>query len=105
MMNEIESFGGSVLVPAIVWVEYLSGLRPANRTTMARSLERGASFIGFDRTIADEAIRLVHESAAMGRPMSWTDLQVAATARALHEELVSNDAIFDDIAGLTVHRY
>jgi predicted nucleic acid-binding protein len=105
MMNDLESFGRPILIPAIVWVEYLSGVPPSKRPGKERLIEGATSFIAFDRTIADEAVRMVHECAAAGKSMSWTDLQVAATTRALNDELVSNDGVFADVAGLSVQRY
>ena len=89
-------------IPAAVWVEYLSTMPPAERAAAARTLERSASFVPFDRDLADVAARLQHDMAARGRELSWHDLHVAATALHLGEPVVSNDRAFRRVPGLDV---
>ncbi len=105
MIADLESLGGPVLVPAAVWLEYFAGVSVGAEASLARLLERAATFVPLDRGIVDEAVRLRHECNARGRRLSWTDLQVAGTARHLREELVSCDERFQGIPGLTVRRY
>lgn len=89
-------------IPAAVWTEYLSAMPPSERATAARTLERSATFVPYDRDLADVAARVQHDLATRGREMAWHDLQVAATALHYGEPVVSNDRAFKRVPGLDV---
>jgi predicted nucleic acid-binding protein len=89
-------------VPAAVWIEYLAPMSPAERSDAARALESLVQFVPLDRGIADRAATLQAEMLERGKPLAWHDLQVAATALEVQEEVVSNDARFRDVPGIAV---
>lgn len=89
-------------VPAAVWIEYLAAMSPAERTDASRALESLVTFVPLDRAVADRAATLQSELLERGRPLAWHDLQVAATALELQEDVVTKDARYRDVPGLAV---
>lgn len=94
-----------VFIPAAVWMEYLVGRSLKDRAATVTGLGQAAVLHGFGRAEADEGIRIYDALEAMGQPLAWHDLQVAATARSLGEPLVSNDQAFRRVPGLQVMRF
>lgn len=94
-----------VRVPAAVWVEFLYRAQPALRARAERTLDATLSFEPFDRETAQHAAKLQHELHAVGRPLAWHDLQVAATALRHDEVLVTNDKAFARVAQLRTLRH
>lgn len=80
-----------LVVPAAVWAEYLSGLPAAYRSARARSLAAVAEVAAFDRHLADHLADLQGELMRRGEPIGWHDGQVAATALARRDALVTTD--------------
>lgn len=89
-------------VPAAAWVEYLSSFTPSTRAKASRILEESAIFEPFTRALADDAARIQFELRREGKVLGWHDLQIAATALAHNESLVSADAGFAIVPGLDV---
>lgn len=92
-------------VPSICWVELLRGVPLAKHPRAVRDLEAWVEFEPFGREAADIAVRLQHELVALGRPLAWNDLQVAATALLHREPVVTRDNAFAEVPGLTVDSY
>jgi predicted nucleic acid-binding protein len=93
---------GPLRVPAAAWTEFLAFLPPAKRSRAVAELESSASFEAFTRELADEAARLQHELLREGRPLSWNDLQIAATALHFGEPLLTADRAFARVPGLEI---
>ena len=89
-------------IPAATWVEYLSSFPPASRAKASRILEESAIFEPFTRSLADDAARIQFELRREGKTLGWHDLQIAATALAHNESLVTADAGFGIVPGLDV---
>ncbi len=90
------------IVPMVVWMEYLAGLRPALWSEAQRIVSRSATLVPFGQAEAHRAAVLQQACVASGRRRQWTDLQVAATAVEAGVALVTLDADFLDIPGLDV---
>lgn len=99
-MNTLQDAGLPVLVPAAVWLEYLSGIPARIREQAARILAQGCDVVPFDQGLADRAVLWQDELMRQGKPLGWHDLQVAATALQRHEELVTYDQGFAAIPGI-----
>lgn len=95
---------GPLRVPAAAWTEYLSFLAPAARSKAVTQLESATAFEAFSRELADEAARLQHELLRDGKPLSWNDLQIAATALHYNEALLTADRAFARVPGLEIVR-
>lgn len=102
LLSEFRQFGAPLRVPAAVWVEYLSGFPPGSRSRVTQELTNSCVFEPFDRAQADAAARLQHELAKGGLPLSWHDLQIAATAFVAGEPLLTSDEGFQRVVGLDV---
>jgi predicted nucleic acid-binding protein len=89
-------------VPAAVWVEFLFGIDLGRLEQARQELLGRAQLHAFGPVEAMEAVHLQRELREAGRLLAWHDLQVAATARAVREPLVSNDKAFRGIPGLDV---
>lgn len=97
--------GASLRIPAAAWAEFLASFAEGRRQRAASELLARAEFHPFGREEADEAADIQHDLIRSGRPMPWHDLQVAATARLLGEDLVSNDLAFRRVPGLSVRTF
>lgn len=105
LYEDLVERGEPLRVPAAVWVEYLSPMKPAERRR-AREMLEGATLIEpFERATADEAIEIQFELLGEGRRLGWHDLQVAATARSHREAIVSNDAALASVPGVETQRH
>ena len=89
-----------VRVPAVVWVQFLAGVPAGKRQQAQVQLQRATHFVPFDLPIAKRALALQAELMAGGMRLSWSDLQVAATALHLDEPLLARDADFGRVPGL-----
>lgn len=101
-LEDLLRAGHALRVPAAAWVEYLSAFPEPGLGPAMRALEARATFVAFDRGVAEAAAALQHDLSARGRPLAPHDLQVAATALRLDEPLVSNDRAFRRVRGLVV---
>lgn len=89
-------------VPAAAWVEFLSGVNEAHRTASEAVLQAATLFHPFGVVEARAAVSIQSALRVAGRPLAWSDLQIAATAITLGEPLVSNDQAFRRVPGLDV---
>ncbi len=90
------------IVPAVVWMEYLAGLRPSLWLEAQRIVSRSATLVPFGEAEAHRAALLQQACLASGRRRQWTDLQIAATAVEAGVPLVTLDTDFRHIPGLDV---
>lgn len=105
LSRDLDRAGLPLRVPAAVWLEFFAGITPARREELQVELTRRTQFHAFGRAEADKAIVLWQQLERLGRPLAWHDLQVAATALALGEDLVSNDKAFRHVPGLAVKTF
>lgn len=89
-------------IPAVAWMELLSGAPPARQAEAAKRLADIGSCVPLSREIAEVGATLQCGLVRAGRRLGWNDVQVAATALHLQQPLVTFDRDFSGIAGLQV---
>ncbi len=89
-----------IWIPAVAWMEYLSGFRTDEQASAVAILESIGTLAPFDQPVAQLAGVLQSGFLRSGRRMQWNDVQVAATALHLRDAVVTLDGDFSGIAGL-----
>jgi len=92
-------------VPAIVWLEFLIGVAPEQRLRVRARLAGSTTLHPFGSEEAERALDIQTLLSEAGTPMSWNDLQVAASALVVGEPLVTNDKAFQRVPGLQVEPF
>lgn len=111
--GELDATGVPARIPAMVAWEVHYGISKApesKRQTIETAYEklfRSFPVVEFDDSLARKAGRLRGEHASSDSlpALDGADSAVAATALAFDEPVVSNDADFEDVAGLSVETY
>ncbi|HLE96867.1 MAG TPA: PIN domain-containing protein [Candidatus Thermoplasmatota archaeon] len=102
LLHELEASRVPLRVPAAAWLEFLAAMPPIHRHHAALHLARSVECESFTKEHAEKAAGIWFELARSGVALSWHDVQVASTALALNEPLVTNDAVFARVPGLAV---
>ena len=107
LAKRLELDGEQVILPSLVVVEFMPGPFARGGTALARSLALVArmTVVSVTSEIAVESARLGGESLAMGDPQDPVKLIVASTAISLECAVVTRDAAFSEMPGITVTGY
>ncbi len=92
----------------LTWIvvgEYEFGLRGSGQRTrlgrLFQELESESILVFPDRKTTDQYAQVRHELKLKGRPIPENDVWIAAVARQYDLSIVSSDAHFDHVAGVT----
>lgn len=100
LLDQLRSQAEPCRVPAACWLEFVSSYPAARQAAAGRALDEMTLFAEFGRREVEVAARLQAQLRDAGRKLSWHDVQVAATAIALDELLVTNDRRFEEVPNL-----
>lgn len=104
MARLLEDGDAPLLIPAIVWLEFLVGFTGRARAARRRFLRDRFLFCPVDEDVAESALRLQDGLKTSGRPMAWADLLIAATAMHVGEPVLTAAGDFEDLPDLEVLR-
>jgi predicted nucleic acid-binding protein len=104
LSEKLTSERRALWIPAVAWMEVLSGAPQGREAATGELLSEIGSFVPLTRSMAETGAVLQGSLARAGKRVGWNDLQVMATALELGEPVVTLDRDFSGIAGLKVIR-